>query len=49
MIHEKDRSILQSLTNMRYALHKEGHGFDLVFEFESNSYFKNAELKKSYH
>lgn len=47
-VFEKDRAILQSLINIRYELHTEGHGFDLIFEFENNAYFKNTELKKSF-
>lgn len=49
LVFEKDRAILQSLIDMKYVLHKEGYGFDLIFVFESNTYFKNTELKKSYH
>jgi len=30
------------------VLHSEGHGFDLIFSFEDNSYFKNSELTKSF-
>jgi nucleosome assembly protein 1-like 1 len=48
-VFEKDRAILQSLIDIRYELHAEGHGFDLYFDFEDNSYFKNSVLKKSFH
>lgn len=48
-VYEKDRAILQSLTDMRYELHETGHGFTLIFEFEENSYFKNKLLTKSFH
>ena len=30
------------------VLHTEGYGFDLVFKFEKNDYFNNAELKKTF-
>ena len=49
LVHEKDRAILQCLIDVRYTMHQEGHGFDLIFEFEENSYFKNSILKKSFH
>jgi len=48
-VFEKDRSILQSLIDIKYDLHTEGHGFDVTFTFEENSYFKNTILKKSFH
>lgn len=47
-ITEKDRPILGYLENIKLDLHEEGFGFDLTFVFESNSYFKNTELKKSF-
>jgi hypothetical protein len=30
------------------VLHDPGYGFDLIFTFEKNDYFKNASLKKSF-
>jgi len=36
------------LENIKLELHEEGYGFDLVFVFEQNSYFKNPTLKKSF-
>lgn len=47
-ITEKDRPILGYLSNIKLDLHEEGYGFDLLFIFESNSYFKNTTLKKSF-
>jgi nucleosome assembly protein 1-like 1 len=47
-IHEKDRPILGYLQDIKLDQHNDGYGFDLVFQFEKNSYFKETELKKSF-
>ena len=47
-IHEKDRPILGYLQDITLDQHNDGYGFDLVFHFEKNSYFKETELKKSF-
>jgi len=36
------------LQDVQYNLHTEGFGFELIFAFEKNDYFKNASLRKSY-
>ena len=48
MISEKDRPILGYLINIDLALHDEsrGEGFDLIFTFSPNGYFKGTEIKK---
>ena len=46
-IHEKDRPILGYLQNIEIDLHAEGNGYDLIFTFLPNNYFKNTEIKKS--
>lgn len=48
LIQEKDRPILRHLQNVECELHSTGYGFDLIFTFEKNEYFKNAQLKKSF-
>lgn len=47
-ISEKDRSILAYMEDIKLNLHEQGFGFDLIFVFESNSYFTGTELKKSF-
>ena len=47
-IFEKDRPILGYLQDVTLDQHNDGYGFDLVFHFEKNSYFKETELKKSF-
>jgi hypothetical protein len=47
MITEKDRPILGYLSNIELDLHKEGHGYDLIFTFLANNYFKGTEIRKS--
>ena len=48
MISEKDRPILRYLTNIDVVLHDEskGEGFDLIFTFSPNGYFKGTEIRK---
>jgi hypothetical protein len=48
MISEKDRPILGYLINIYLVLHDEsrGEGFDLIFTFSQNGYFKGTEIKK---
>ena len=48
LIQEKDRPILMHLQDIDCVLHNPGYGFDLIFTFEKNDYFKNAELRKSF-
>jgi nucleosome assembly protein 1-like 1 len=36
------------LTDIECSLHEHGYGFDLIFRFEKNDYFTDAELKKSF-
>lgn len=48
LIQEKDRPILMHLQDIQCELHTSGYGFDLVFTFEKNDYFKNESLKKSF-
>jgi hypothetical protein len=36
------------LEDIECVLHDPGYGFDLIFTFEKNDYFKNASLKKSF-
>ena len=48
LIQEKDRPILMHLQDIQCNLHTEGYGFDLIFSFEKNDYFKNATLQKSF-
>ncbi len=48
LIQEKDRPILMYMKDITVELHKEGFGFDLLFHFESNEYFKDVVLKKTY-
>ena len=42
MITEKDRPILGYLVNLQLDLHTDdkGSGYDLIFTFDNNSYFK---------
>jgi len=47
MITEKDRPILGYLSNIELDLHKEGFGYDLIFTFLPNNYFKGTEIRKS--
>lgn len=51
MISDKDRPILGYLQNIELELHDEekGEGYDLIFRFESNSYFEQTEIKKELH
>lgn len=48
-IFEKDRAILSYLQDIRLDLHEHDYGFALTFVFEKNSYFKQTELKKTFH
>ena len=48
LIQEKDRPILMHLQDIQCDLHNPGYGFDLIFTFEKNDYFKNAQLRKSF-
>ena len=48
LIQEKDRPLLMHLTDIECTLHEQGYGFDLIFRFEKNDYFTDAELKKSF-
>ena len=48
LIQEKDRPILMYLQDVQCNLHNPGFGFDLVFAFEKNDYFKNLTLTKSF-
>jgi len=49
LIEEKDRPILMYLADVKYTLHDEGYGYDLIFTFEANNgYFENTVLKKSF-
>lgn len=36
------------LQDIDCTLHTEGYGYDLIFTFEKNDYFKNDVLKKSF-
>ena len=47
-IEEKDRPLLGYLTNISLEQHSNGFGFDLIFNFEKNSYFKDDVLKKTF-
>lgn len=47
-IYEKDRPILGYLQNIALELHEDGFGYDLLFTFEKNSYFKELVLKKTF-
>jgi hypothetical protein len=51
MISEKDRPILGYLLNIDLILHDEskGEGYDLIFIFSQNGYFKGTEIKKELH
>ena len=51
MVSDKDRAILGYLQNIELELHSEekGHGYDLIFRFEPNSYFEGTEIKKEFH
>jgi nucleosome assembly protein 1-like 1 len=48
LIQEKDRPILLHLLDIECILHDPGYGYDLIFTFEKNDYFKNDKLKKSF-
>lgn len=48
LIQEKDRPILLHLLDIECNLHDPGYGYDLIFTFEKNDYFKNDKLKKSF-
>jgi nucleosome assembly protein 1-like 1 len=48
LIQEKDRPILMHLQDVQCNLHTEGYGFELVFFFEKNDYFKNESLRKNF-
>lgn len=48
LIQEKDRPILLHLLDIECILHDPGYGYDLIFIFEKNDYFKNDKLKKSF-
>ena len=47
MITEKDRPILGYLQNIELDLHSHDEGYDLIFTFQENSYFKGTVIKKS--
>lgn len=49
MISEKDRPILGYLINIELDLHsgEKGKGYDLIFTFDPNSYFKGTTITKS--
>jgi nucleosome assembly protein 1-like 1 len=47
-IEEKDRSVLESLTDIRIKYHEKSHGYDLTFHFAPNEYFENETLTKSF-
>lgn len=36
------------LLDIECILHDPGYGYDLIFTFEKNDYFKNDKLKKSF-
>ncbi len=40
--------MLMYLQDIKYILHDEGFGFDLIFTFEKNDHFTNETLKKSF-
>ena len=46
-IKEKDRPILGYLENIELDLHKEDRGYDLIFKFSPNSYFKETVIRKT--
>jgi hypothetical protein len=48
-VTEKDRPILGYLTNIELDLHSGdvGKGYDLIFTFDSNTYFEGTTIKKS--
>jgi nucleosome assembly protein 1-like 1 len=48
LIQEKDRPILMHLLDIECKLHDPGYGFDLIFTFEKNDYFKNEKLIKGF-
>ena len=48
LIQEKDRPILMHLQDIECKLHDPGYGFDLIFTFEKNDYFKNEKLTKGF-
>ena len=47
-IEEKDRSVLESLIDIRIKYHEKGHGYDLTFFFAPNDHFENETLTKSF-
>jgi nucleosome assembly protein 1-like 1 len=48
LVQEKDRPIMMFLQDITCKLHEDGFGFDIIFTFEKNDYFKNTQLKKTY-
>lgn len=48
LIQEKDRPILLHLLDIECNLHDPGYGYEMIFTFEKNDYFKNDKLKKSF-
>jgi nucleosome assembly protein 1-like 1 len=47
MISERDRPILGYLQNIDMNLHKDDAGFDLIFTFAPNNYFKETVITKT--
>lgn len=48
LLHEMDKEVLMHLTDIQTKLHKEGHGFDLMFFFGPNAYFQDSVIIKKY-
>ena len=48
MIQEKDENALKYLMDVRSKKHNVGHGFSLLFYFDTNEYFDNSILEKQY-
>lgn len=48
LIGDKDREFLMYLGDIRSKLHEKGFGFDLIFYFNNNPYFKDNIATKSY-
>jgi nucleosome assembly protein 1-like 1 len=48
IVSDKDKEALMHLTDIQSKLHENGFGFDLIFNFSHNPYFKDNIVTKKY-
>lgn len=48
LLSDMDREALMHVTDIQVRIHKEGHGFDLIFFFGHNGYFQDGVALKKY-